>query len=77
MEREIDWFLRQNRPMPRACIACERTASAYRCASESEAHVTPSPSSAWRASNDLPKLLSALAIFCAPATSSAERSPTR
>ena len=46
MEREIDWFLRQNRPVPRAYIACERTA--WRAVDDPELRITFDERIRWR-----------------------------
>lgn len=44
--RELDWFLKQNRPVPRAFIACDRTA--YRVKGEPELRVTFDENIRWR-----------------------------
>ena len=46
MEREIDWFVRQYRPVPRAFIACERTA--WRAVEDPELRVTFDERLRWR-----------------------------
>ena len=46
MEREIDWVLRQNRPVPRAFIACERTA--WRAVDDPELRITFDERIRWR-----------------------------
>ena len=46
MEREIDWFLRLNRPAPRAYIACERTA--WRAVDDPELRITFDEHIRWR-----------------------------
>ena len=46
MEREIDWFLRQNAPAPRAFIACERTA--WRAREDPELRITFDENLRWR-----------------------------
>ena len=46
MEREIDWFVRQYQPMPRAYIACERTA--WRAVEDRELRVTFDERLRWR-----------------------------
>ncbi len=49
MAREIDWFLRQNRPAPRVFIACERTA--WRAKEEAELRITFDENLRWRGSD--------------------------
>ncbi len=46
VEREIDWFLRTYRPVPRACIACERTA--WRAVEDAELRITFDEKLRWR-----------------------------
>ena len=46
MEREIGWVLRQNRPVPRVYIACERTA--WRAVDDPELRITFDERIRWR-----------------------------
>ncbi len=46
MQREIDWFLHENRPEPRVFIACERTA--WRAKEQAELRITFDENLRWR-----------------------------